>query len=267
MGMVARVFRPGCKNDYMVVLEGPQGAGKSMALSAIGGRWHTESTESFGSKDFFQGLHGKMTIEIAELDSFSRAEVTKVKQVVTAQYDRFRASYGRTAADYPRQCIFVGTTNEMGYLRDATGARRFWPIKCGNIKIDKINEDRAQLFAEALDVFKKGVAWHVVPYERTKEEQEERYQHDELAVSVIEYIEGKTHIVMRDMAKEAMNIDESKFDKRIQIRLGAILRRLGWESRRESLKNIQRRIWTHKDTPTFVNQVLLEGMGGDGVEF
>ncbi len=267
VGMVARVFNPGCKNDYMVVLEGPQGVGKSMALASIGENWHTESTESFGSKDFFQGLHGKIIVEIAELDSFSRAEVTRVKQVVTAQRDRFRASYGRTATDYPRQCIFVGTTNESGYLRDATGARRFWPIKCGEIKVKDIREDRAQLFAEAFDQFKNGADWYSVPHEKAKQEQEDRYQHDEIAVSVHGYIEDKTFIIMLDLAKDALRIDESRFDRRIQMRVGSILRRRGWEPRRENVGSRQIRVWMHKETPSLGNQGLLSGLEGNDVDF
>lgn len=266
VGMLARVFNPGCKNDYMVVLEGPQGVGKSMALSSIGGQWHTESTEAFGSKDFYQGLHGKMLVEIAELDSFSKSEVTRVKQVVTARYDRFRASYGRTASDYPRQCIFVGTTNESGYLRDATGARRFWPIKCTNIKIDQLNHDRAQLYAEALKLFEAGNHWHIVPIDLAQAEQEERYSHDELEITVVEYLEGKRHVIMRDMAREALDLDSARFDKRMQIRLAAILRRLEWTPRNEYVNGKKTRIWAHKDTPTMFDQTLSPD-GDDGAGF
>lgn len=264
IGMVARVFNPGCKNDYMVVLEGPQGVGKSMALASIGGKWHTESTESFGSKDFFQALHGKIIIEIAELDSFSRAEVTRVKQVVTAQHDRFRVSYGRTATDYPRQCIFVGSTNEFGYLRDSTGARRFWPIKCDKINIDKINNDRSQLFAEAGHRYKNGDLWHIVPYELAQAEQEARYQHDEIEVAVLQYLLGKPYIIMIDLAREALSIDPSKFDKRIQIRIAAILRREGWTPRREYLSGMRIRAWAPKQLPAFGDQALF---GKDEVAF
>lgn len=262
VGMVARVFNPGCKNDHMVVLEGPQGVGKSMALSSIGGKWHTESAEAFGSKDFYQGLHGKMIVEIAELDSFSKAEVTRVKQVVTARHDRFRASYARLAMDYPRQCIFVGTTNELNYLRDSTGARRFWPIKCGNIRIDQINSDREQLFAEAYQLYKSGARWHIVPASLASEEQENRYQHDEIEVAVTEYLEGKAFIIMRDLAKDHLKIDDARFDKRVQLRLGAILRRFGWESRRESVGGKQLRVWAPKGAPSFADQILLGGEDG-----
>ena len=263
VGMMARIFRPGCKNDYMVVLEGAQGIGKSMALSCIGGKWHTESSESVGSKDFFQNLHGKMIVEIAELDSFTRAEVTKVKQIVTATADRFRPSYGRTSSDFHRQCIFVGTTNESGYLRDATGARRFWPLACGQINIDEINSDREQLFAEAYQLFKNGDPWHIVPAALAAEEQEKRYSHDEIEIAVREYINGKTHIIMLDMAKDALHYDEAKFDVRHQKRIGVVLHRLGWFPRRATVNGYRTRVWQPKGSLSLVDQDLL----GDGVGF
>lgn len=264
VGMIARAFLPGCKNDHMVVLEGAQGIGKSMALSKLGGKWHAETTESFGSKDFYQNLHGKLIVEIAELDSFSKAEVTRVKQVVTAQSDRFRPSYGRFASDYPRQCIFVGTTNEHSYLRDATGARRFWPLTCRGVNIDKINHDREQLFAEAYHLFKRGDNWHEVPSERAIEAQEDRYQHDELEVRIREYIKGKSFIIMADMAKDHFGLSADRFDTRCQRRFGSILRRAGWERRRETVNGEQERIWMPVDAPPLVDQELFPG---DGVGF
>src|SRR5207302_6188158 len=131
--------------DNMLVLDGTQGIGKSSALRAIAGEWFAEQHESATSKDFYQVLQGKMLVEISEMDSFSRAEVTKVKQVVTCTNDRFRESYGRRAEDHPRQCIFVGTSNKWTH-DDETGARRFWPIDCrGTVDVAAIAAVRPQL--------------------------------------------------------------------------------------------------------------------------
>jgi putative DNA primase/helicase len=256
VGMMARAFRPGCKNDYMVVLEGPQGVGKSMSLNCIGGKWHTESTESIGSKDFYQNLHGKLIVEIAELDSFSKAEVTRVKQVITNPVDRLRLSYGRTSQDFPRQCVFVGTTNESSYLRDATGARRFWPVKCGQIKIDQINHDRKQLFAEAYKCLQDGATWHNVPYGKATRVQEERYQADEIEVNIKEYAEGKQYIVMAEFALDHCKLSHDRFDKRFQIRVANILHRMGWEPRRETIASGkgQTRVWMPKGSPSLLDQ-------------
>ena len=128
--MKAREFSTGCQVDNMVVLEGVQGIGKSRALRALGGKWYSSASESVMYKDFYLILTGSLIMEIAELDSFKKAEVTRIKQVISSPHDYYRVPYGRDAQVYPRMCVFVGTTNEREYLKDTTGARRFWPIKC-----------------------------------------------------------------------------------------------------------------------------------------
>ena len=114
--------------DNMIVLEGEQGSLKSTALGALGGPWYAEVNESVQSKDFHLSLQGKMIIEIAELDSFSKAETTRIKQVITCQTDRYRKPYGHYTEDHPRTCVFAGSTNEDQYLRDHTGGWRFVPF-------------------------------------------------------------------------------------------------------------------------------------------
>lgn len=179
LSLVARVVRPGCKVDTMIILEGPQGAKKSTALSAIASpAWHSEASESVNSKDFYQCLQGKWIIEIAELDSFSKADSTRIKQIVSCQSDRFRPPYGRAPQDFPRQCVFAGSTNECQYLRDITGGRRFWPVKVGDISIDGIRACRNQCFAEAYAKVLAGAEWWQMPANETQAEQERRRQGD-----------------------------------------------------------------------------------------
>src|SRR5690606_30741758 len=164
VGMVARILRPGSKVDTMPVLEGPQGIRKSTGLQVLAGdALFAEAAESVTSKDFFTGLQGKALIEIAELDTFSRAEVTAVKRVLTCRVDRYRAPYGRRAEDHPRTCVFAGTTNRDDWNRDETGARRFWPVACTAVDLDWIRDHRDQLFAEAVHRFDAGEPWWDVP--------------------------------------------------------------------------------------------------------
>src|SRR3990167_9420355 len=115
--LAARIARPGCQVDHMVVLEGPQGQGKTSALRVIGGAWYLAMSESVLKKDFFQLLPGHLVVEIAELDSFQYAEVTRIKQIISTPSDSFRASYGRFPQTCARQSVFVGTTNDLYYLR------------------------------------------------------------------------------------------------------------------------------------------------------
>ncbi|HYN38940.1 MAG TPA: VapE domain-containing protein, partial [Rhodospirillales bacterium] len=182
MSAVARVFIPGAKADCALILEGPQGIKKSTALSVMAQPWFTDRLSDLGSKDAAMETKGVWIIEIAELDTMSRAEVSAIKAFMSRTHDRFRPPYGKRLVDLPRQCVFAGSINpEGGYLKDATGGRRFWPVVCGQIDVGALTRDRDQLWAEARDRFRKGEAWWLETPELNScasEEQADRYQGD-----------------------------------------------------------------------------------------
>lgn len=150
-GLVKRIIEPGCKFDYVLVLEGKQGAKKSMSLSVLGGDWHSETTMSTDNKDFFMQFQGKAIIEFSEGETMSRTEVKKMKAIITTQVDRYRAPWGKVSMDYPRRCVFAMTTNQDEYLKDETGNRRWLPVtvRLPHANIEWLAENRKQLFAEA----------------------------------------------------------------------------------------------------------------------
>ena len=125
---------------------------------------------------------GAWIIEVAELDTMTRAEVSTIKAFMFRTHDRFRPPYGKRLVDLARQCVFAGSINpEGGYLKDATGGRRFWPIACGTIDLDALQNDRNQLWAEARERFRRGDQWWLQTRELDQlaaEQQAERYQGD-----------------------------------------------------------------------------------------
>jgi len=150
-GLVKRIVDPGCKFDYVLVLEGEQGSKKSTSLSILGRDWHVETTMGTENKDFFMQFQGKAIIEFSEGETLSRTEVKRMKAIITTQVDTFRPPYGRVTKDFPRRCVFAMTTNQNEYLKDETGNRRWLPVtlQLPQANIEWLKENRDQLLAEA----------------------------------------------------------------------------------------------------------------------
>ncbi|MBD8091716.1 toprim domain-containing protein [Pseudomonas fluorescens] len=234
---VARVMRPGCKADSVMILEGGQGAGKSTAMGILGGEWFMDTPFALGDKDSFQAIRGKWIVELGELDSFNKAESTKAKQFFSASTDTYRESYGRRTNDVPRQCVFVGTTNQEEYLKDATGNRRYWPVFCNKVDLEQLREIRDQLWAEALFCFEAGDIWWVTKDESWMfaEAQDERFVVDEWEGPILTWLEesqiGET-ATGNEILTQALKLDFGHWGKPEQMRVGAIMHRLGWRKKR-----------------------------------
>ena len=179
----ARIMVPGCKVDTMPVLRGPQGLTKSMALEVIGGKWYgTINVSAEKTSDFIGALNGLVIAEIAELDAISgrRVESSRVKSLLSTREDRYRPPYGRTTRVFKRTAVLVGTTNEIGWHKDETGGRRFWPIECLTIDIEWLKANREQLFAEALHRYRQGEKWWDVPEDEQRRRIMEHHTSDPL---------------------------------------------------------------------------------------
>lgn len=245
-GMVARAMVPGSKFDYMLILEGAQGMRKSTLLATLAGEWFADTGLVLGEKDSYQQLQGRWLYEFGELDSFGKAEVTKIKSFIASVADYFRASFDKRARDYPRQLVFGGTTNEDHYLTDPTGNRRFWPVRVTRvIDIDWVREHRDQLFAEAMQRWRDGARMHP-----TVEEERVLFQPQQGARAVENAIENALGRYLYDNADGQLLNEVSLVDLLGRIGIGierlgpgryhekqaaAALRKLGWTEGRSSL--------------------------------
>ncbi|MDL2317939.1 virulence-associated E family protein [Eubacteriales bacterium OttesenSCG-928-A19] len=166
---VARIYEPSIKFDSVVVLNGPQGMGKSSFFSHLGGKWFSDSLTIGDMKDKAapEKLQGYWILELGELAGLKKMDVETVKAFITRQDDKFRHSYGYSVEDHPRQCIIVGSTNSGdGFLRDITGNRRFWPVTCTTDSPQKPWEVEgcvSLLWAEALVHYQEGEKLFLTP--------------------------------------------------------------------------------------------------------
>ncbi len=238
ISMVARVFAPGCKADHMPVLEGEQGARKSTACQVLAGEWFSDSLPDVtAGKDVAQHLAGKWLIEIGELSAIKRGDAELLKQFLARSVEKFRPSYGRREVVAPRQCIFVGSTNDDAYLKDATGGRRFWPVKVGTIDIDSLRRNRDQLFAEAVKQYRDGAKWWPDrEFERIhiKAEQEARFESDPWEDDIRNFLADKDGVRVNSIAREALHLDIAKVGTIEQRRISNVLRLLGWTSKKSN---------------------------------
>jgi predicted P-loop ATPase len=234
---VARVMRPGCQADHVPIFEGVQGTGKSSALRILGGQWFTDEIADLGSKDAAMQTRGAWIIELAELDSMSKAEVSKVKAFISRTTDRFRPPYGARIIESPRECIFCGTTNKDSYLSDETGARRFWPVRTGRIELGNLARVRDQLWAEARARFDAGERWWLSgeALGAARDEQAERYIEDAWQPIVAAHISMATSVSVPEILGEVLNIEKARWTQSDQNRVARILRALNWT---------RRQVWT-----------------------
>ncbi len=248
LAAVTRIFEPGHKFDTMLVLEGQiQGEGKSTSLNALSQGWFIDNISDFTNKDTLLACHNGVWIaECSELDFMSKTEITAQKAFNSRQIDSFRAPYDRFVKDYPRQFVMVGTTNQFQYLRDETGNRRYWSVRTHKINQPKLKTDSDQLWAEALALYRARTdVVYMTEAEEIKLErsaQEKRVQIDSWEETISDWINYEP----QDSDKEkkiweakaytysilweyALGRNPGNFPRQEQNRIGAIMRKLGYE--------------------------------------
>jgi predicted P-loop ATPase len=237
IAMVARILQPGCKADYMLILEGPQGAMKSTACRTLAGGWFSDNLPDLSRSDpvrLSMHLRGKWLIEIAEMSSFSAAESHTLKEFITQTEERYTPKFARNEVHEPRQCLFIGTTNQSVYLKDETGGRRFWPVICGEIDIPALERDRDQLLAEAVHLFKTGSRWwpeRSFEAEHIKPEQDKRYEADIWERVIRDYLLCRYETTALELATGPLQMSVPMIQTGVNKRIANILKSLEWVSK------------------------------------
>lgn len=265
VAVARRIKSPGCKFDTMIVLEGKQGSGKSTALVILAGEENFSDQTLFGQtpQQQAEAMEGVMIFEIAELSGLKHSDISSVKATITRTEDRLRPEYGRFKERWPRQCIFVGTTNDDTYLKDATGNRRFLPVMTGEIDLKALEKDRDQLFAEAVLLEAKGASitlpkelWDVAAVEQEKRLPTDPWE-DILAGAKGDVVNGIERISSASLVGEAyLRLPTSQLYDHTSKRLAKVMRKLGWEGPKtvriggEPVRGYSRKVERHDD-PNF----------------
>ncbi len=232
---VARAFKPGCKVDTVLVLEGPQGIKKSTAIATLFGEAHTaESVNLFDQHNkMVMAMMGAWCVELAEFIAVAKRDQNTVKGMLSMKSDRVVLPYAKMASDHPRQCVFFGTINpgESGYLTDGTGNRRYWPVEVSKADTALIADRRDQLWAEAYRAFQNGEEWWLSDEEealatRQVEHREKSDVWDELLKAKL----GMVQTTTVGAALKEIGVPAERMDEKAQDRVAASLRRIGFIS-------------------------------------
>lgn len=251
IGLVARIFWPGCQLDTALILESRQGLRKSTALRVLAHPWFTDHVPDLTTKDALEQLQGVWIIELAELSSFGRVETARIKSFLSSREDRFRPSFGKFPADHPRQCGFAGTVNpgSNGYLRDETGARRFWIAACGvgwglhqQVDTEKLAAVKDQLWAEAVARYRANEPWWLDTSDLERDQSdaaEARQTDDPREPRIRNYIKGLSFVRMEDiLGSGCLDIPIERWSVQLRVEIGYVMSALKWQRRRKKLKDL-----------------------------
>lgn len=238
---VARAADQGCKVDNMLILEGIQGGQKSSFIEDLSLGYFLELTTSINkTKDVVDLMFGKWIVEMPELKAL-KGDDEGNKAFLTKRSDKERLSYARFSKDFPRRCVFIGTTNDDKYLRDSTGNRRYWPVKVGICDRKKLAKDIQHLWGEAYFRYLKNEKWWLEDesiISVAQQIQGIKQEIDEMSHRVQVYCEQEDFIMSVDVWKNVFKGQESSFDKKSQMRVGSIMTELGYERKKRRINGV-----------------------------
>jgi predicted P-loop ATPase len=235
---VARALHPGCPFFGMLVLEGLQGRGKSTVFSILGGDYFTDDVVDLHNKDAVAQVRRSWIVELPELAAMRRSDLEATKAFLTRRTDNQRLAYREDPEMMARRCIFGGSTNADVWLVDVSGNRRFWPVKVGLIDLEALRRDRDQLWAEAMATWSAGAAANLEEHlwAEAAEEQGDRTMDDVWEGAVSRFIANKAQTSAEDVLVDAIGLKLEQITQRERLRIGDVLRRLGWGRRQIRVK-------------------------------
>lgn len=288
VGGVARIYSPGVKFEIVPIIQGAQGIGKSTMGKKLGGEYFTDTLKGMGkNKDDYQMLIGKWIVEISELGSMKESRIEDTKSFISAQSDNIRLPYSRITEDFPRTTIFFGTTNELTYLKDSTGNRRFFPVKATyktNKDIHSISEyEIQQIWAEAYELYKGNEPIYYTQEEQAYIEAHQRSEvtiDDDLIDRVNEYLEMKVPRnwnTMKTWQKKQVvnngyyyeNNEEISGNNKIKkVSAREMLEALGYDKNKNNFSHLVRKVNSHMNTLTNweAKSVYIQGGTKKGYE-
>lgn len=243
---VARAMDPGCKADHVLILEGKQGKGKSSAIHAlVGGEFYTDEISDFGSKDAALQMSGSWVIELGELDVVSRSAIERTKAFLSRRSDRYRPPYAKYVVDQPRQCVFVGTSNNVVF-QDATGNRRFWPVQVKHVDIAGLAAEREQIWAETVSAYRAGEPWWITSDDVAADAEVQQHTFitcDPWDHACTEWLVGRDRTTTAELLSNAIGLSIDKRTRKEEMRVASYLKNNGWD--RKQIRRNGERIWLY----------------------